>query len=105
MMGNSVRGTVFGRKIGVIDMSIGVLGLPWYYLRAWFNSNDAEGAREERGKGSPSSTSALPRIALRIQVQIMDVHATNGIRNHIGEKAKLTSVAGTQIFHSAGRSS
>ncbi len=46
-----------------------------------------------------SSTGTMedaPRIALRMQVHARLVVATTGIRIHIGEKAKLTIVTGTQ---------
>jgi hypothetical protein len=40
-----------------------------------------------------------------MQVQMSDVVATHGIRRCIGMSAKLRKVEGTQIFHSAIRSS
>lgn len=38
-------------------------------------------------------------------VHASEVVATTGMRSHIGENAKLSIVTGTQIFHSATRSS
>ena len=56
-------------------------------------------------KASCAGMSEPPRIAERMHVQMSDVEATHGMRAYIGIKAKLTRVDGTQIFHSAGRSS
>ena len=46
-----------------------------------------------------------PRIELRIHVQISEVDATNGMRNHIGLNVKLMMVEGTHTFQSATISS
>mmetsp|Transcript_18053 Transcript_18053/g.61533 ORF Transcript_18053/g.61533 Transcript_18053/m.61533 type:complete len:226 (-) Transcript_18053:634-1311(-) len=54
--------------------------------------------------GSATSSFA-PRIAERTHVHTRLVVATTGMRIHIGEKAKFKIVGGTQIFHSAKRSS
>jgi hypothetical protein len=60
--------------------------------------------------GNGASISCLcatspPRNADKIHVHINDVPATHGILAHMGMKAKLINVLGTQTFHKAAKSS
>ena len=58
----------------------------------------AQKCAELRGSGAPSE----PRIAERMQVQMSEVEATQGMRAHMGMSAKLSVVDGIQIWRYRG---